>query len=326
MTLLAAFWMMLFLVLGILLTRDQQKTEKYGYLIKYFSFIWLLATVIIILDYTDFYVTLMQTKPFHHYIQAFNIVTSHVLSNHKICLAGSFITCDWKYFIGVMSIKTPLVTLMLFFIGLIGLLNLRKSMMDKSLILIPPVVFLIAASFLNTINIGLRHVLPVYPFIFLIAGCSWILIEKAKNSFPKKALRLILTTAIVYFIGSSVLISPYNLSYFNEFVRTPENGAKLVADSNLNWGQDNKRLAELMHRLGNPPVKIANSVNNVPEYNYYRLNWTYWPEEEFVHPKPGFYAMDLMNYRNQNDIPNSWFLGRQPSYKAGKVIYVFEVK
>ncbi len=325
MTLAAAFWMLLLFVLGIQLGRNRQLL-KCSYLIKCFSFIWLFAAVMIILDYTDFYVTLLQTKPFHHYIQAFNTATSHVFSNHKICLAGSFITCDWKYFVGVMSIKTPLVTLILFFIGLIGVLFLKKSIINKLLLLVPPAIFLLIASFLNTINIGLRHVLPVYPFIFLIAGASSILFEKIKYLLAKNTVRLTLTAAVAYFIGSSILVSPYNLSYFNEFVRTPENGAELVADSNLNWGQDNKRLAELMHRLGNPPVKIANSVNNVPEYNYYHLNWTYLPQEEYVKPKPGFYAMDLMNYTNQRDIPNSWFRGRQPAYKAGKVMYVFEVK
>lgn len=324
-TLSAAFWNVLLLALSVLLAK-RPKLLNYSYLIKCFAFIWLFASVLIILDYTDFYITIPKTRPFHHYIQAFNIATSHVFSNHKICVAGSFISCDWKYFFGVMSIKTPVVTLILFFLGLISFLRLKISAFNKLLVLVPPTIFIVSASFLNTINIGLRHVLPVYPFLFLIAGASIKLGESIKVRFVKLTTAVLLVGALLYFVISSALVVPNNLSYFNEFVRTPEKGVKLVGDSNLNWGQDNKRLAELMHSLRNPPIKIANSVNNVPEYNYYHLNWSYLPQEDYEHPKPGFYAMDLLNYVNQDDNPNSWFKGRQPTYIAGQVIYVFEVK
>src|SRR5439155_5938092 len=47
------------------------------------------------------------------------------------------------------------------------------------------------------------------------------------------------------------------LSYFNELVGGPREGWRWLVDSNLDWGQDMKRLARYLAARGEPPVKLA---------------------------------------------------------------------
>ncbi|KKS66019.1 MAG: Glycosyl transferase, family 39, partial [Parcubacteria group bacterium GW2011_GWC2_42_6] len=100
------------------------------------------------------------------------------------------------------------------------------------------------------LNIGVRHVLPTFAFIFiLVAGqiASWF--KKPADNLPakKSGLRLkyiLLSGLIVWQIVSVISVYPSFLAYFNEAVGGPANGYKYVTDSNLDWGQDMKRLAQ----------------------------------------------------------------------------------
>ncbi len=311
--------------LAYLFLNVTKKKLNVMFLIKIFAIIWFTASFVIILSYTDFPVTLLKGKPFYHYIRAFNIASSHSLGQHKVCVDGSFVTCDWKYFFALMSIKTPIYTLILFLFGLFTLWKSKMSRMNKAMLILPSAVFMFIASFVNQINIGLRHVLPVYPFIFLIAGSSWAVIEKFKNKLLKKGIVLLFWAGIFYFVICQIQASPHNLSYFNELIGSSEKAALYVADSNLIWGQDNKRLVQLMKRLGNPEIKLGLSFNNVPEFKYYGLNWKPMAETDFATPAPGFYALDLIVYTTEQKKTASWFKNRKPNFTAGRTIYIFKV-
>ena len=113
----------------------------------------------------------------------------------------------------------------------------------------------------SPLNIGVRHILPTFPFVFvLVAGfiSLWLKIKAAPNStgmlktigqFFKKlgsaAVKyFIVGVLIAWQVVSVVSIYPSFLAYFNELIGGPANGYKIVTDSNLDWGQDLKRLAQ----------------------------------------------------------------------------------
>jgi 4-amino-4-deoxy-L-arabinose transferase-like glycosyltransferase len=114
----------------------------------------------------------------------------------------------------------------------------------------------------SPLNIGVRHILPTFPFIFaLVAGqlLGWLKNphpsspmpaadgQTKKSSDKKIAVGILVALSgalILWQIFSVVSVYPSFLAYFNELAGGPANGYKYVADSNLDWGQDLKRLAQ----------------------------------------------------------------------------------
>lgn len=320
------FWIITVLLLSVYLIRKKISLKDL-YLLQIFCLIWFVVSLIIIFGYTDFLESAKHLNFFRHYIRAFHIASSHSLSEHNGCIENSFITCDWRYFPGTILVKTPVTVLVFTLIGSFILISLRKyTLMTKALIFIPPVLFFLFACFVNKINIGVRHILPIYPFLFLIAGSVSQIEEVIKLSHVKKYITGIITIFLCVHIVGTLRTAPDYLSYFNEFVGNAENGAKLVLGSNTIWGQDNLRLIKLVKQKQIPHIVIASTASNAAEYEYYQIPWSYFKENELSNPKPGFYALDVVFYNAEQRKIESWFKSRRPLYKAGRTFYVFEVK
>jgi hypothetical protein len=116
------------------------------------------------------------------------------------------------------------------------------------------------SSIRSPLNIGVRHILPTFAFVFVIVSglvVKWLKIKKTDESFEfahalpgffKKTgstvLKYFVVGALITWQAVSVVsIYPSFLAYFNELAGGPTNGYKYVTDSNLDWGQDLKRLA-----------------------------------------------------------------------------------
>jgi len=89
------------------------------------------------------------------------------------------------------------------------------------------------AAFFSNLNIGQRHLLPIYPPLFMLAGAAggWFL----------RGGRWLRATVIVLLVSQIVVIArihPHYLAYFNELVGGPGEGYLHLTDSNVDWGQD----------------------------------------------------------------------------------------
>ena len=105
-------------------------------------------------------------------------------------------------------------------------------------ILIPPAA-LLAVAMTASIDLGIRHVLPVLPFLYL-----FVCIQLTRAGVKGMAfLAVLIATAII----ESVWISPNYLESFNPIAGGPSQGAKYLIDSNIDWGQDVARLADWLH-------------------------------------------------------------------------------
>ncbi len=117
----------------------------------------------------------------------------------------------------------------------------------------------------SPLNIGVRHILPTFAFVFVIISgliAHWLKIKKTDESYEfahaisgffKKTggtmlKYFIIGALITWQVISVVSIYPSFLAYFNEAVGGPTNGYKYVTDSNLDWGQDLKRLASWVEK------------------------------------------------------------------------------
>ncbi len=293
-------------------------------LVRLFLVIWLVAGFMIILDYTDWVYKIHRFVGFGHFAQPLGIVLAHSAGGHKICVDGSFVTCDWRYFFGVGAVKIPLLTLSLGLMGLATLLFSKRPLLIKSLILIPFGLFFCAAAF-NGINIGLRHILPVYPFFMILGGFFAACLLDITGGFAKKVAATALVVLLLFSAGRTLKAAPDYLAYFNEFISGPEQGAGLVADSNLNWGQDNARLAEFVRYKQLPHIKIRSEAQNSAVYDYFGIKWAVATESDLLNPSAGFYAIGIGVYVSLQKNPLSWFNNKKPLYIVGKTFYIFQV-
>ena len=99
---------------------------------------------------------------------------------------------------------------------------------------IPPAMYF-SVSMASGFNLGVRHILPIFPFlIVLAAAAAWSLPQRHRNWLYASA------TLIFLHIVSSLLAFPNYLAYSNEIMGGPRNTYKVLADSNVDWGQNLK--------------------------------------------------------------------------------------
>ena len=177
----------------------------------------------------------------------------HNQLGHPSYLLGEVRSNGWWYFYVVaLAVKTPLPLLVLGLAGL-GLLARDGILARKPAPLALPVLFVVLLGFCSLysrINIGVRHVLVLYPLLAIGATVSVLkLLACARAGGTAATRRLVLPLLALLFLweASAVAMSwPDYLSYFNEGVRKPE---AVLIDSDLDWGQDLKRLEGRLEAL-----------------------------------------------------------------------------
>jgi len=141
----------------------------------------------------------------------------------------------WFYFPSAFAIKTtiPFLALLVLAIAAIATGKLR----DWRIILflsVPAAIHFLVATCL-TINIGLRHILPVYVFLtVLVAGAAWVLIQRDRRWAWAVGLLLVFQAV------STTRSFPAYIAYANELWGGPSSTYKYLSDSNTDWAQQLK--------------------------------------------------------------------------------------
>lgn len=128
--------------------------------------------------------------------------------------------------------------------GLLFLLGGRELVSRRCLSVLVPAGVLLAAAVTSSFNIGIRHLLPVYPLL-AIAGAGVLAARLPARAFAGAALALCIGSA-----ASLRASHPFEMCYFNSFVGGVDGGSRWLSDSNLDWGQDMKRLGDLLRESG----------------------------------------------------------------------------
>ncbi len=183
----------------------------------------------------------------------------------------------WLYFPVAFAVKTPLPTLFLL-IGTMGSWIFWRRVRLVGLFLVVPMVFYFSVAVWSRMNIGLRHILPIYPFLFVLIGGTAAELWRDKSWVKKGALIFL----GAWYLWSSISIYPHYLAFFNELAGGPKNGHKVLLDSNLDWGQDLKGLKRWMDKNG--VKKIQSLYFGTGEPEYYGINAFYLPGSMIMHP------------------------------------------
>jgi hypothetical protein len=152
----------------------------------------------------------------------------------------------WYYFPVAFAVKTPIATQIFFLAGLAAMWRSRRLLRTHAVLVIGLMAFVIlygAYLLSSNLNIGLRHLMPIYPALFVLAGA----VTCAVSALWPRGLIL---AGVACVAVSVALQSPHQLAYFHELVGGPRAGHRYLADSNLDWGQDLHRLRRFADRGG----------------------------------------------------------------------------
>lgn len=204
------------------------------------------------------------------------ILTRHDLGGHLSYLMGQTSSTGWWYYFPVvLAVKTPTGVLLLFLLAAAAAVlavfkggiraaftKLRELGPEWHVLTVPPLFYLLMGM-RSHIDIGIRHMLPVYPFLFVWVaavlfvprGLPW------KRLFSRAAVVCLALTAV-----ESAAAFPRYLAFFNLPSGGRSYGWHYVADSNLDWGQDLKRLRAYVADRGISSVCLGSYVITSDEY------------------------------------------------------------
>lgn len=138
-------------------------------------------------------------------------------------------TGQWFFFPGMFLIKSTLTLMaLLLLVPFAGLRKLRREVLSLAV----PVAFFFATAIASMLNMGVRHLLPTYPFCLVLAGA-------AAASLAKRSVagRIAVAALLAFAIVSSLHSFPDYLAYANEIFGGPSHAYEMVTDSNDDWGQ-----------------------------------------------------------------------------------------
>lgn len=182
-------------------------------------------------------------------------------SRRATFLLGELSDGFWLYFPVAFLVKTPVPTLALLAVTA-GLLVARRRLPGRELSLLVPAAAYFAVAVWSQMNIGWRHILPVYPFLFVLIGGTAAELWRSRNALRRGAMTLLGLWALIVPLYSY----PHYLAFFNELAGGSRSGYRILVDSNLDWGQDLKGLKRWMDAHGVKQIAFAYFGTANPRY------------------------------------------------------------
>jgi hypothetical protein len=233
---------------------------------------------------------------------------------------ASFMNGHWAtggqtwFFPYAILVKTPPALFCLLALGMVGWAWPRKAKIFPKASAPPsarnalyhaiPLFVLVAVyatvAMRQGLNIGIRHMLIVYPVFHILSGSVAL-------SFPsrQRAVEIAVALLVGWYAIDSLAVRPHYLAYFSGVAGGPAQGYRRLADSSLDWGQD---LPGLKHWLAghNPddrePVFFSYFGTGDPDYYGITSNrlpgFPDWRKLEVFTLTPGYYAISATMFQN----------------------------
>ncbi len=161
----------------------------------------------------------------------------------------------WYYFPAAFALKTTIPFLLTSVAAVVwALWSLLIKREKLFLFLLVPLGIYVLASMTSHINIGIRHFLPAFPFLFILGGAFLDWLWRRRRAGQMAIMVVVLLTGWVVF--EAVRAYPNHMSYMNELTwRHPH--WYYLSDSNIEWGDDVSELADYLRARGETKVRAA---------------------------------------------------------------------
>ena len=200
------------------------------------------------------------------------------------------------------------------------------------------------------LNIGVRHVLPTFPFLYILIShgvMKWIR-QRSSITFTnwKEAIKGVMSAIftivprygvalllVAWLIIGTLSATPYFLSFYNELAGGTSQGYRIAVDSNYDWGQDLKRLADFMDANNIQHLSLDYFGGGIPQY-YLGSRVTQWSSSK-GQPK-GWFAVSSSFRQGAFGTPiddftvnpidtYEWLRPYEPVARAGYSIFIYKL-
>jgi hypothetical protein len=170
------------------------------------------------------------------YLSGLAFATGKAQARYSFLLGGFSLTGSRAYFPVAFAVKTPTAALVVVAASLLLLFDARSSLRRnaEAIWLLAPAGIIALAAVGSRLNIGHRHILPLYPFLYILAGS---LPGEVRRLLGQRAALLTTGTLVLALATETLAVRPYFLSFFNLPAGGSISGLELLSDSNLDWGQ-----------------------------------------------------------------------------------------
>jgi hypothetical protein len=278
----------------------------------------------------------MSDKPilraYAQYMLGVSMVFMRVAGGNTTYFLGEVSNQAWPHYFPVaFFLKVPMA--LLIFIALSIMLWLknilkfnlnfvRKNFDEIAMLLF--VIFYWTISITGNLNIGVRHVLPTFPFIYLlIAGQMKRWLGVRRGLTPRT---LLVKAILAWYIISSLGVYPHFIAYFNEFAGGPDGGYRYIVDTNLDWGQDLRRLARFVEKNNIQNIKVDYFGGGDVKY-YLAEKAQLWHADDG--PTTGWLAVSATFLQTSRAYPwasYEWLDKYEPVEKIGYSIFVYNIE
>ncbi len=258
--------------------------------------------------------------PLAQFARGIREVESHNAAGHDSYLFGKYGRTGWWYFFPVaVGVKTPIGFLILAGCGIFAIVRRFRSgpWQHHLTVIFPAAIMLVCMR--SRIDLGVRHILAIYPPLAVIGGyaMSEFFVLARRTS---RAILVLPIMLVVWVAADSWMARPDYLAYFNQFAGAhPE---RILAESDLDWGQDLYRLSQRLRDLrvdhvsikyfGTAPLEKA----GLPPYSILSAD---------VPTTHGYVAVSVryltLEYAKNGSF--AWLRGRTPQEIVGKSIYLY---
>ena len=178
----------------------------------------------------------------------------------------------WWYFPSVFAIKTTLGLLALTLVAVLAI-AMRKLKLSREVVfvLVPALVYFITAIVFG-MNIGSRHLLPFYAYLFILAGAAAAAVAKSSRRWF-----IACAVLVAAHVVSSMTVYPNFMAYANEAFGGPAKLPMLLSDANIEWGQQLFQVKQWQDRHPNEECWFAYFVHPLIRTETYGIRCHHLP-------------------------------------------------
>jgi 4-amino-4-deoxy-L-arabinose transferase-like glycosyltransferase len=213
--------------------------------------------------------------PLARYFTGIASTVRHSREGHAALFLGEVRTKGWWYFFPIVFlIKTPIWSLLLLALALASLSfkSIRKRITGRLLFPITSALLIFLVVMPSSINIGLRHILPVYGLL-IIGSAALLSIAADQLRRFTYAIKIFFTSIITAQVIECLSIFPFYISYYNQLPKLIGlSGYQIVCNSDYDWGQEALMLGEYLRAQG------------IEHFYYAGATWTA-PDDTMILPK-----------------------------------------
>jgi 4-amino-4-deoxy-L-arabinose transferase-like glycosyltransferase len=254
--------------------------------------------------------------PAYHLIDGLLLVKGLNHDGHYAYLLGEIRQTGWWYFFPlVLGLKTPIAVLLL---ALAGLFAAARTPFPALCCLA-----ILAGCIPSNLNTGLRYILCIFPPLALLAAQGVVLLQASQRG------RLAAGGLLLWLVGTSLAAHPDYIPYFNALAGAHPD--RIVVDSDLDWGQDMKRLVWKLHELKVQHLHMAVLWSGDDS----KLGLPNWDGLEPYKPVKGWVAISAFNQRTQSlliaknlgraEPAYAWLDRYEPVVRVGKSILLYNI-